>query len=167
MDVSVKSDTKANQPAAAAVASVQKMSCTILTSPSEEPSVAADAPDPSSSPSMHSYKQWKEYDIDVVPLREHNFDSNFVIVFKGDGTALYQPVSSRVVLSQGREKVAARQQGGGGAGSSQAQRGSSGARRRVQRRKMNKNEEREWNESRAEVDKDLEDLIFAEMGGHA
>jgi hypothetical protein len=89
---------------------------------------------------------WQQYDIDVVPLRDEGVDSNFVIAFRDD-VAYYQPIGARVVLSTGRIAAASS--------------------RKIVSRMMNEDEQRTWDMSQAEMDKNLEEKVMAALGGHA
>ena len=89
---------------------------------------------------------WQQYDIDVIPLRDEGVDSNFVIAFR-DNVAYYQPIGARVVLSTGRI--------------------AQGSSRKIVSRKMNAVEQRDWDTAQAEMDKNLEEKVMAELGGHA
>jgi len=90
---------------------------------------------------------YQQYDIDVVPLRDEGVDSNFVIAFK-DGIAYYQHIGARVVLSTGRGVTEK-------------------SRRQVVSRHMNKEEQKEWDMAVAEMDRNMEEKMMAELGGHA
>ena len=49
------------------------------------------------------YKVWQEFDLDVLPLKEDNLDTNFVIIVdKEAGACYYHPLSSKLVLTTAR-----------------------------------------------------------------
>jgi len=92
---------------------------------------------------------WRQYDIDVIPLRDDETapDTHFVIAVHDD-VAYYQPITARVVCSTGRV-------------------GKGRERRRVRRRGQTGEEKGEWDRAQAEMDRDTEERIMQELGGHA
>ncbi|GMI00917.1 hypothetical protein TrST_g1757 [Triparma strigata] len=92
--------------------------------------------------SENIYKVWQEFDLDVLPLKEDNLDTNFVIVIDEEsGVCYYHPLSSKLVLTTARLSA-------------------NKDRRKVDIRDLNEEETLSWKKEKAPMDQDVLEELY-------